>query len=267
MIITNEHLGNRFELVGAPQRVVSLLPAATETFAELHLADRIVGQSAYCHRYADVAAPVVGEYTTVDYDVIASLDPDLVLVTSGVQTQVGRRLVERGMPVYTLGLPGSIGGVFENIVTVSALMGRVAAGRDLVRDLLSRLAPLPPRRRSTYVEIWFGRHLRTIGGRSFIADIIDLAGGEGLFRDAPYGYTKPDFETVASARPQLMVALSEPEYPVDFESKIRDRQWTWDPALIVSTVKKGMNVIHDGPSIVDTIEWLRSTIDELPGRP
>ena len=256
-MITNEYLGNRFEWTGRPKRVVSLLSSATETIDVIGLGPSVVGVSAFCDRYVSLDAPVVGEYTRVDYQRIAELEPDLILVTSGVQTQVGRRLVDMGLPVYTLGLPGSIGAVFDNIITVTALMDSISKGRDLVDRLRNRLAPDPVPSRSTYVEIWFGRHVRTLGGRSFISDLVHLSGGKGLYSDNALGYLKPNLAEIATMRPEVMLALSEPEYPIDFSSAIIEREWDWSPQLIVSDVVKGINIIHDGPSIVDTIEWLR----------
>lgn len=262
--VTSELLRHSFDLPARPQRVVSLLAAATETIDALGFGDTIAGVSEYCHRYVDTPAPTVGRYTVADLDRIAEIRPDLVLVTSGIQTALGRRLAGVGLPVYALPLPASIHGIFENILTVAALLNAMEAGRTLVGSLSRRLAQLGDRpRRSTYVEVWFGKHLRTIGGRTFIADIVDLAGGAALFASSPAAYLAPDFNAVAAAAPEVMVALSEPEFPVDFTHAIRERGWTFDPHLIVSTVAKGNNIIQDGPSIVDTIEWLAEQFDGL----
>ena len=259
-MITNEILGNRFTWSGTPQRVVSLLPAATETIAELGLAGNIVGISAYCSRYAEVTAPVVGEYVKVDHDRILDLNPDLVVVTSGVQQSVGRRLVQLGLPVYTLALPATIDSAIGNMVVVSALMDAVGEGRALAHSLRQKLFDRSPRRVRAYVEIWFGRHQRTIGGRSFITDIIDLAGGDSLYASSSQGYLRPDLADVAQRQPEVMVGLSEPEYPVDFRQAIEERRWDWPMGLVVSTVQRGMNIIHDGPSLGDTVVWLRNRL-------
>lgn len=264
MRVTNEILDNEFDLDGRPRRVVSLLSAATETIEVLGGAACVVGVSEYCSRYVDLDAPVVGRYTNADLDAITALDPDLVLVTSGVQNALGRRLVGAGMPVYSLSLPSSIHGVLENILTVGALIDRTDAGRRLIGSMMQRLAPRTGGPAlSTYAEIWFGRHMRTVGGRSFIADIVDLAGGRILDANSRAGYLPPDLEAVADARPRVMVGFSEPEYPIDFASALVERGWSFDPHLVVSTIDKGRNIIHDGPSIVDTVEWLRERFAEV----
>lgn len=48
--VTSELLQHSFELTGRPQRVVSLLSAATETIDALGLGETIAGVSNYCHR-------------------------------------------------------------------------------------------------------------------------------------------------------------------------------------------------------------------------
>jgi ABC-type Fe3+-hydroxamate transport system substrate-binding protein len=194
--------------------------------------------------------------------------PDLVLITTGVQRQLGRRLAEQGLPVYAVPLPNSFHGMLENFITLGGLMNEMAAGRELVERLASQAAELrrqvgeePPR---VYVELWFGRHLRTIGGYTFIHDLVTMAGGRPIFADRREGYFKPDFEEVVRRRPELVMLFSEPEYPVDAQALFRERGWhtSLDVPLVESTVDRGRNLIHDGPSIMETAAWLRGEIDK-----
>jgi hypothetical protein len=52
--------------------------------------------------------------------------------------------------------------------------------------------------------------------------------------------------------------FSEPEYPVNARQLLAQRGWdTHDgPRVITSTVDRGRNLIHDGPSFTDTARWL-----------
>jgi hypothetical protein len=71
---------------------------------------------------------------------------------------------------------------------------------------------------------------------------------------------------VASAKPEVIVVFSEADdYPVDAAALMRERGWTgsWPFALIESSIQRGRNLIHDGPSLLETARWLRMAIAGL----
>jgi len=263
MKIACELLGNSFELPAAPRRIVSLVSAATETVAQLGGPDRLVGVSPYCSRYVPgLAAPVVGDYLKADLGALRALAPDLLLFTAGVQLPLARRCAAAGLPAYALPIPASRFGILENIVTVGALVGSVGPARALANRMSADLERLRATRRAlrprVYVELWFGRHPRSSGGRTFVHDLVELAGGENIFGSSPQGYLPLDIPAVERARPDVVLLFSEPEYPVDPGPLLAERGWQGPdaPRVIRSTVDRGRNLIHDGPSFAQTARWL-----------
>jgi ABC-type Fe3+-hydroxamate transport system substrate-binding protein len=262
MKVACDLLGNRFELPAAPRRVVSLVSAATETVAALGGQDLLVGVSPYCSRYVPgLRAPVVGDYLKADVAALGALAPELLLFTGGVQLPLARRCAAAGLPAYAVPVPASRFGVLENIVTVGALIGRVAAARALADRLASGFERLRSAGRGVrprvYAELWFGRHSRAAGGLSFVHDLIELAGGDNVLAASPGGYLPLDLAGAAAARPDVVLLFSEPEYPVDAGRLLAERGWGapgFQP--VVSTVERGRNLIHDGPSFLETAEWL-----------
>jgi ABC-type Fe3+-hydroxamate transport system substrate-binding protein len=263
MKIACELLGSSFELPAAPKRIVSLVSAATETVAQLGGLDRLVGVSPYCSRYVPgLSAPVVGDYVKADIDALRALTPDLLLFTGGVQLPLARRCAAAGLPAYVLPIPASRFGILENIVTVGALLDAVEPARALVNRMAAGCewlrATRPAVRPSVYVELWFGRHPRTSGGRTFVHDLIELTGGRNIFSSSPQAYLPLDIPAATAAKPDVALFFSEPEYPVDPQQLLAQRGWdtAGGPRVIVSTVERGQNLIHDGPSFVDTARWL-----------
>ena len=111
-----------------------------------------------------------------------------------------------------------------------------------------------------YAELWFGKHPRSIGGRTFIHDFIELAGGENLFGAESADYLPLDLAAAEHGNPEIAVFFSEPEYPIAPAVLLAERGWTTkfpNLRVIVSTVECGRNMIHDGPSFFDTAAWLQ----------
>jgi len=264
-------LGQRVELTFPPQRIVSLVSGLTEALFALGCGERVVGVSTYCRRYVpDLQAEVVGDYLKVDLDRLQEVRPDLILLTTGVQRSLALHLVRQGWPVFVLPLPNSVYGIWENLVMLGGLVGAVQAARNLVArwqacfaDLATRA--LQPRPR-VYAELWFGPHPRTPGALTFIHDLIEAAGGENLFGSQPAGYLPLDLDAVMQQKPDIWLLFSEPEYPVDAAALLRMRGWDVglpDMRIVVSTVQRGQNLIHDGPSMMETAAWLQARFAEV----
>jgi len=255
----------QLNLARPPRRVISFVSSATETLFALGCGEAIVGVTPYCARYVDgLQAPVAGDYLRADIEHLRSLEPDLVLVTSGSAPALAQRLTEAGLPVHALPLPASRFGILENQITLGGLMHRVAEARVLCSRMEAGFAQLiaiaPSQRPKVFIEMWCGRHLRGVGGLSFIHDLVELAGGEAVPPVRAEAYPLPDLEQVAALRPEVILLFQEPEHPVDGPALLAERGWTWNPRLIESDITKGRNIIHDGPSYLDTARWLRGQL-------
>jgi len=259
-----ESLNYQFDLPERPERVICLVAAATESIYAMGLGHRVVGVSRYCERYVpDLEKPIAGDYLTIDEQCFAELDPDLVVITTGLQRKLGLELVKRGLPVYALPLPNSLYGILENIVTLGALLNEVKAGRGLSSHMETEAAAIrarnPRTRPRVYVELWFGRHMRSIGGFTYIHDLVSLAGGEAIFSEKRQGYIIPDLEEIVARQPEVFLVFSEEEYPIDPRNLVDERRWkdTLNLRIVESTVQRGKNLIQEGPSILETASWLQ----------
>jgi ABC-type Fe3+-hydroxamate transport system substrate-binding protein len=266
----NDALGASVDIPDRPQRIVTLVSSATEAVFAMGSGHRVVGVSCYCHRYVEsLTIPVVGDYLSVDWNLLHQLAPDLVLVTTGLQRQLGLKLLTRGYPVYALPLPLSLCGILENIILLGGLLNDTRAARHLRRQWEAHFFELRQAQASpspwVYAELWFGKNQQTIGGLSFISDLIASVGGKPLFRENPRPYLVPDLTEVAKRQPDIVIFFSEPEFPVDGQTSIQERgwdRWPQPPFVIESTITKGRNLIHDGISLMETASWLSSCFQE-----
>ncbi|MCC6416437.1 MAG: ABC transporter substrate-binding protein [Opitutaceae bacterium] len=265
-ILRCETFDRQVTLPVKPRRVVSLVAGHTEALWEMGLADRVVGVSHYCRRYVNPQNRLVaGDYLRVNDEVLAALEPDLILMTGGVQLGVARRLAAAGMPVYVLPLPDSFAGVLENIRRLGALMGEMGAAIALTdrmeREAAELRAQAPAVRPRVYAELWFGRHPRMAGGLTFIHDLISLAGGENIWSYMAEGYPRLDLPGVVAGRPEVVVLFhEEDDHPLDVPAWRRERGWdgVWPFRLVESGITRGRNLIHDGPSFMETARWLQT---------
>lgn len=255
----------KLDLAKPPRRVISFVSSATETLFALGCGEAVVGVTPYCARYVDgLQAPIAGDYLWADLEHLRGLEPDLVLVTSGIQTALAQRLAEAGLPVHALPLPASRFGILENQIALGGLLHRVAEARALCARMEAGFAELiataPSARPKVFIEMWCGRHLRGVGGLSFIHDLVELAGGEPVPPVRAEAYPQPDLDQVATLRPDLLLLFQEPEHPVDGPTLLAECGWIWGLRIINSDITKGRNIIHDGPSYLNTAQWLRGQL-------
>ncbi len=265
MRVTCPALGTVLNLEGPPRRIVSFVSSATETIAALGCGDAVVGVTPYCARYVpNLTAPVVGDYLSADREALKALAPDLVLVTLGVQQGLARRLAQEGFPVYALPLPASRWGILENQLTLGAILGRVDAARVLNRRmeegfeaLWASAPPSPPR---VFAELWLGPHQRGVGPRTFIYDLLELAGGRPVEVPGDEAYPSLDEAWLRTLRPDRWILFQEPEFPVDAEVLRTQRGWPTSLPVIHASIDRGRNLIHEGPSFLETARWLRQAL-------
>jgi ABC-type Fe3+-hydroxamate transport system substrate-binding protein len=261
-----EVLDRQVDVPANPQRVVCLVSGWTETLWRIGLSDRVVGVSKYCQRYVDTAGKMIaGDYLKVDEGILDDLKPDLILVTGGVQLGLARRWVKQGRPVFVLPLSDSVAGILENIRRLGALMNAMPAAHELTNEMETEIRRFSMNRGASkprvYAELWFGRHPRMAGGLTFVHDIIRLAGGENIMSHLPEGYPRLDLAEVERQKPAAILLFHEADdHPLDVTAWRKERGWSdrWDFNLIECGIEPGRNLIHDGPSILETIAWLQN---------
>jgi ABC-type Fe3+-hydroxamate transport system substrate-binding protein len=265
-------LGDRVALPTRPLQVVSLESGLTEAVWAMGLSERVAAVSHYCSRYVDIGAwPVAGRYLQIDDAILAAVQPDLVLMTGGVQLGVARKLAAAGWPVYVLPLPESFHGILENIRRLGALLGEMEAAFALTTRMEGEAAQLralaPARRPRVLAELWCGRHVRMVRGLTFFHDLIALAGGNNVLGTEPEGYMKLDVSAALALQPEIVLVFwEEDDHAVDAPELLRERGWPgkWPFRLIEAGIQRGRNLIHDGPSLLETARWLAARMAKDP---
>jgi iron complex transport system substrate-binding protein len=201
----------------APERIVSTAPSSTEVLYALGLGDRVVGVTRYC-RYPPEAQlkPKIGDYTAPNLEAIAALRPDLVMVQNN-PVHLADRLSLLKMHVLEVN-EDSVAAIYTAIHSIGAATGAEQAAdhltttiRDGLAKIRTRVAGLP-RVRMMFV---IGRSpnrldgLVVAGRASYLNEVIEIAGGENVFRDAVAGYPKVSLEEVMARNPEVIVDMGD----------------------------------------------------------
>src|SRR4030042_6690567 len=119
-------------LESLPNKIISLAPSTTEIVFALGLDEKVVGVSNYCDYPYNFSAwfaagnmTSIGDFSDPNMEVIASLEPDLILATGGVQGPTIDTMRELGYKVLVLN-PANIDGVLQNIELVGNATGKTA---------------------------------------------------------------------------------------------------------------------------------------------
>ncbi len=195
------------------RRVVSLVPSATLTLADLGARSVLVGRTDYDTTAWERSLPSVGGGLDPSIEAIVALHPDLVVFFAGSEDpQTPARLAQLGIPHLAV-RPDRISEIKRMIELLGRVTGHEARADSLVRavdrglDQVRREVAGLPRPRVAYVL--GGTPPWVAGPRTYIDELITIAGGRNAFEDldAPYAAVSPE-ELVARHIDLVLVSRS-----------------------------------------------------------
>jgi iron complex transport system substrate-binding protein len=200
-----------------PQRIVSTAPSITELLYALGLGDRIVGVDRFSRYPPEVLRKAkIGDYVNPNLETIASLRPDLVIIPTN-PVKLAERLAVLRLKVLELDQE-SIAKLYESFRIVGQATGATAQAAKLestVRGQLEavrvRAAPLKKTRMMFVVGRTPNRldGLIVVGQTSYLNEVIALAGGDNVFRDAVAPYPGVSLEEVLARNPDVIVDMGD----------------------------------------------------------
>lgn len=203
-------------LAAEPRRIVSTAPSITEMLFALGLGDRVAGVTTYCHYPPEARAkPKIGTYTEPSLEKIASMRPDLVVIQKN-PIQLEAKL--RGLNLNVLEVShGTIDEVYESIRHIGKAAGADRAAARVVARLRSELDLLRMQSAGRRTRMMFivgrapGRieDIIAVGRASYLNGLIEVAGGDNIFKDAVAPYPKVGMEEILSRNPQVIVDMGD----------------------------------------------------------
>src|SRR4029077_9272288 len=170
--------------------------------------------------------PRVGGAINPSLETIASLHPDLVLVTKNLnRLETVNALDSLGIPSYATD-PHTVEAIIASTERLADLLGApetgTALGKDMERRIAAtkdRVAELPPRR--VLFVVW-SEPLISIGKDTFIADALQHAGAVSVI-DSSQNWPQINLEEVVHLQPEFLVfAEPHPEDAAHTTDKLAD---------------------------------------------
>ena len=200
-----------------PQRIVSTAPSITELLYALGLGDRVVGVTRYC-RYPPEALtkPKIGDYINPNFEAIVALKPDLVVIQTN-PIRLGERLRNLHLRVLEISQE-NIAAIYDSVRVVGDATGTAARAVYLTASIREQLAQVRARTahlRPARVMFVIGRSpnrldgLVVVGRASYLNEIMELAGGENVFRDAVAAYPAVSLEEVIARSPEVIIDMGD----------------------------------------------------------
>ncbi len=201
--------GHEVRVVAPPARIISLIPAVTETVVALGAADRLVARTAFDRDPALAHLPSTEQALIPSLEWLARFRPELVVAWADGRTRsVVARLGELGIPVYGAAIE-TLDDVDATIRRMGRLLGlepradslaaRVRAELDAVRRAVAG------RERPSVFYLVARDPAMTAGPGTFVHELITVAGGRNVFADAPAGWPQVGLEEIVSRQPDVLV--------------------------------------------------------------
>lgn len=262
-----DDFGDTLRLAGPALRVVSLNPVTTELAFALGAGDRLVGRTTWdLFPEAAKAVPDVGDGMQPNVEAVLGQRPDLVLLYASESNRLAVRQLRAAGVMTLTHRTDRIADLPRVIPAIAAALGADSLGAfvaDTVRATLDslRALPRPAAPITAYWHIW-DAPLLTIGGGSYMSELLDVAGVKNVFEDLSAPSPQVSLEEIARRDPQVILAG-----PTN-AAKIR-RSAAWRS---VRAVREGRVVVIDttvvgrpGVRMGEAARFLRQVlVDSLP---
>lgn len=251
----------------APKRIVSTAPSITELLYALGLGDRLVGVDRFS-RYPPEALqkPRIGDYVNPNLEAIAALRPDLVIIPVN-PVKLAERLAVLRLKVLEID-QDSLTKLYESFRVIGQATGAAAQADKLASTVRTQLETVRMRAaplKKTRMMFVVGRTpnrldgLIVVGQASYLNEIIALAGGENVFRDAVASYPGVSLEEVLARNPDVIVDMGDMADTVGVtDAHKREVTSLWERLSSVAAVKQHRVYavasdiyVQPGPRVVD----------------
>jgi iron complex transport system substrate-binding protein len=268
--------GTAVTIPARPERIVSLTPATTEVLFAVGAGARVIGATD-ADDYPEAAKAVTRVVTmgAIDVEKIVGLEADLVVAGGNDFNSPGAltKLRGLGIPVLVVYAP-DVATVLRDIDLVATAAGEPAAGAAMTARMKVEIGAIDEAialaggaRPRVFYELDATKEIFGPADDSFIAEMIDLAGGDPITTGSPTVYSIP-LETLLAADPQVIV-LGDAAYGTTPAIVAARTGWGGMTAVMDGAIRPVDDVVvtRPGPRLVEGLRALALAIDPAASLP
>jgi iron complex transport system substrate-binding protein len=210
---------------------VSLSPNLTEIVFALGLGDRVVGVSNNCDWPADAKQkPKMGTFWQPNTEAIIAAKPDLVVCESFLQhKEVAETLKRAGISVLSLRVE-SIEELYNAILSIGQAAGCQDKAETLAAKIKSDLDQIRAKSSSEKkVKVLWAvqtEPMRVVGIKTFVNEIIEIAGGQNVIAPTGDQYPSVGTETIMTSGAEVIIQSAMGTEDITKQQETADKFWS-----------------------------------------
>jgi iron complex transport system substrate-binding protein len=221
---------DKYDSQQQPQRIVSLSPNLTEIVFALGLGDRVVGVSNNCDWPAEAKQkPKMGTFWQPNTEAIIAAKPDLVVCESFLQhKEIAETLKRAGTNTLSLRAE-SIEQLYNAILSIGQAAGCSDKAELLAAKIKSELDQIRAKSSSAKkVKVLWAvqtEPMRVAGVKTFVNEIIDLAGGQNVIAPTGDQYPSVGTETILTCGAEVIIQSAMGTGDIAKQQETADKFW------------------------------------------
>jgi len=252
--------GNEIVIESEPKKIISVAPSVTELVYALGRGDELLGRTDYCDYPAQAeGVQSIGSLKDPNIEKIIEIKPDIVIASTHFKDDVAKKLQDLGIKIVVLKDSKTIDGAYESINTLGQILNAQGKAQEVVNLNKKKIEEIKEKVKdaetpTAYYVVGFGKTGDyTATGDTFIAEMLNIAGGKNIAQDAT-GW-KYSLEKIIENDPEAII--------ISKNFVMKDQFMGTDGYKELSAVKNNKvfeiddNLVNrQGPRIADGVEAL-----------
>ena len=212
--VVRDDFGDTLTLAAPPKRIVSLNPTTTEILFALGAGQRLVGRTRW-DLWPDSAkaVPDLGDGIRPNVEAIMAARPDLVVLYASNDNRTAAQALRRA-GIQTLAVRVDLIADFRRVVVMlGRAIGDTARARVVVDTVTASLERARTATRGnlrpTAFWLMWETPLLTIGGGSYLSELLEIAGARNVYDSLPQPSPQVAFEDVVRRDPDVILVSPE----------------------------------------------------------
>ncbi len=249
-----------------PKRIISIAPSFTEILFALGLGPQIVATSNFCDYPPEaLKTEKVGDVLNPNIEKIIRLKPDLVLCGAW-KWSLPEKLRKADIEVLEIKDAENLDDSLQRIILIGQKVGKEKEAENIVQEMKIQIDMIRSRtatgpRRKVYIELDAGQW--TVGGASYLNQVVEIVGLENIFHDRKEPYLMVTMESILAREPDIVISLHRTKKEYQAISAWQAARCVREGNIIDRESIDWNSITHQSPRLVQGIQMLETRVGEM----